>query len=128
LVIAQRLVRALCTECSVPQGSSMFLDRAERMAREGGLDWSGLARNFREPVGCPKCVGTGYRGRRLIAEMLVVSPAIGAALRRGAGADELRRIAVDEGMRTMAADGVRLADQGVTALAEVIRLRGVAAD
>ena len=57
--------------------------------------------------------------------MLEVTGAIGRALRRGAAVDELRSIAVSEGMTTMAADGIRRAAAGQTSLAEVMRVLGL---
>jgi type II secretory ATPase GspE/PulE/Tfp pilus assembly ATPase PilB-like protein len=70
----------------------------------------------------PRCKQTGFRGRTLIAEALEVTPEIGAALRRGASADELRTIAVGQGMKTMAAHGILRAAAGETTLAEVLRV------
>jgi len=123
LVMSQRLIRMLCPACSrgtEPMGS--HLERAARLAREGGVDWEALPKTFRQPVGCSKCHQTGFRGRQLIAEALEVTPEIGQALRRGASVDELRTIAVGQGMTTMAADGIRRAAAGLTSLDEVFRV------
>jgi excisionase family DNA binding protein len=126
LVMSQRLVRKLCPRCSRPgQPSEAALARAADLARQGGLDWNALPRSFRQPAGCPECHQTGFRGRMVIAETLEVSPAIGAALRRGAGVDELRALAVGEGMTTFAADGIRRAAEGLTTLEEVLGVVGV---
>lgn len=126
LIASQRLVRLLCQHCSVEKTpSGQLLERAARLVRAGGLDWASLAKKFREPVGCLKCAQTGFRGRTVIAETLAVTPEIGAALRRGALPDELRTIAVGQGMTTMAADGIRRAAEGITTLAEVIRVLGL---
>lgn len=123
LVSAQRLVRCLCPSCSVPADAPADqLDRAERLARAGGLDSNTLAKHFRKPVGCGECGQTGYRGRTLIAEMLEITPEVAQALRRGASVDEMRVIAVGQGMTTMAADGVRRAAEGRTTLDEVFRV------
>ena len=125
LVLAQRLIRKLCPHCSVPEKpAANRLDAAGEMARKGGLEWRSLERKFRRPVGCPKCGETGYKGRTVIAEALEVSPEIGKALRDGASVDELRRIAVEQGMTTMPADGVRRAAAGETTLDEVMRVIG----
>jgi len=125
LIISQRLVRVLCRDCSRRETPSPeHLDRAEKLARSGGLDWDAIAKDFRKPVGCGKCRNLGYRGRTVIAEMLEVTPEIGAALRRGASVDQLRTIAVGQGMTTMAADGVRRAATGLTSLHEVMRVLG----
>ena len=120
LIIAQRLIRKLCTHCSVPaQPGQEQIDRALDVARAGGIDLAPLPRKFRKTVGCPKCGQTGYRGRTVIAEALEVTPEVGAALRRGASVDELRTIAVGQGMTTMAADGIGKAIAGLTTLDEV---------
>jgi len=120
LIIAQRLVRKLCTHCSVPgQPTQEQIKHALDVARAGGIDLAPLPRTFRKAVGCSKCGQTGYRGRTVIAEMLEVTPEIGAALRRGASVDELRTIAIGQGMTTMAADGIAKAIKGLTTLDEV---------
>jgi len=122
LVVAQRLVRRLCAACSKPgTPDAGHLEEAQRLARTGGLAWDSLAKRWHEPVGCTACKSTGYRGRSLIAEMLEVTPEVGAALRRGAGAAELRTLAVGQGMTTMAAHGILRAAAGETSLAEVVR-------
>ena len=126
LVMSQRLVRLLCKRCSrAAPPPDAVLARAVDLARQGGLDWNALPKAFRAPVGCAECHQTGFRGRTVIAETLAVSPAIGAALRRGAGTDELRAIAVCEGMTTFAADGIRRAAEGQTTLEEVLGVAGV---
>jgi len=122
LIIAQRLVRQLCTHCSKEAlPSEDLLAKAAAFARTGGLGWEDQPKRFREPVGCAKCSKTGYRGRTVMAEALVVSLEIGAALRRRAGVDEIRTLAVGQGMTTMAADGIRRAAEGLTTLEEVLR-------
>ena len=121
LIIAQRLVRKLCTHCSVPaQPSQEQINRALDVARAGGIDLAPQPHKFRKPVGCTKCGQTGYCGRTVIAEMLEITPEIGAALRRGASVDELRTIAVGQGMTTMAADGIAKAITGLTTLDEAL--------
>ena len=123
LVASQRLVRCLCPACSVPtEPTEEALSRAEQLAREGGLDWSALPKEFRRPVGCSECARQGYRGRVGIFELLEVTGEIGRALRRGASVEEMRAIAVGQGMTTMAADGIRRAAEGRTTLDEVIRV------
>jgi len=123
LIVAQRLIRKLCPECSVeaqPLGSQ--LEQAASLARAGGLDWAAAPKAFRAPRGCARCHQTGFRGREVIAEALEVTAEIGAALRRRASLDELRTIAVGQGMTTLAADGLRRAAEGATSLEEVLRV------
>ena len=123
LCTCQRLIRLVCAECSKPEiPRADGLETAHRLCAEGGLSFSDLEHKFRMPVGCPKCAHTGYRGRTLIAETLAMTPEIGRALIEGASVEQLRSIAVRQGMTTMAADGVRRAAQGATTLAEVLRV------
>ena len=123
LIVAQRLVRLLCRECSTESQPPMaLLEQAAQIARTGGVDWTALPRTYRQAQGCPRCNQTGYRGRTVVAEALEVTPQIGEALRRGAGVDELRTLAVGQGMTTMAADGIRRAATGETSLDEALRV------
>jgi len=125
LVMSQRLVRMSCPVCSVADKPDAHrLDLAAELARKGGLEWHSLEPTWRKAVGCGKCGHTGYRGRTVVAEMLEVTPEIGKALRDGASVDDLRRIAVEQGMTTMAADDIRRAARGETTLDEVMRVVG----
>jgi type IV pilus assembly protein PilB len=65
-----------------------------------------------------------FRGWTVIAETLEVTPEIAAALRRKATVEEIRVIAVGQGMTTMAADGIRRAAEGQVSLAEVLSTVG----
>jgi len=125
LVSAQRLVRRLCPDCSVEQKpSAELLERVTNIAFIGGLDWDSIPKNFREPVGCDKCKGIGYRGRTIIAEALEVTPEIIAAMESGAAIEDIQAIAVQQGMTTLSADGMRRAALGETSIAEVLRVTG----
>jgi len=122
LIIAQRLVRLLCSKCSVARKpAEPFLTLAQKLARLGGLPWDALPKDFREPVGCKECNLIGFQGRTVTAETLEVTPRVAAALTRGATIMDLRAIAVSEGMTTLACDGIRRAAQGRTSLAEVMK-------
>ena len=122
LVVAQRLVRVLCPECSVAaEPTPAQLAQAQELAKQGGLDWTTLPHKFRKPVGCAKCAQTGYRGRTTLTEMLEVTPAVGAALRRGARVEELHALAIKDDMTTICADGIVKAAAGATTLDEVYR-------
>lgn len=126
LVLAQRLVRKLCTECREPQEPSEgVLKHAAELARTGGLGWETLSPKFHGPVGCKRCGRTGFRGRTVITEVLEITAEVGNALRRGAAVEELRSVAVSQGMTTMAADGIRRAARGEVALVEVLRVLGL---
>ncbi len=121
MVIGVRLVRRLCPDCSVERRpTEQQLADAATAALNGGLVWARLPQKFRAPIGCAKCSKLGFRGRMQIGEVLEVTPEIRAGLRRGGGADQIRRAAVKQGMTTFLADGIRRAAQGETALEEVL--------
>lgn len=119
-VVGQRLIRVLCNDCKAP-ATPMASDLAQAMAlaSAGGVKPEELPNSFHRAVGCPKCGHTGFRGRSLIAETLVMTPELAAALRRRATPEELRGIAIGQGMTTMHADGIRRAASGQTTLEEV---------
>lgn len=126
LIVAQRLVRRLCPECSVPEElTPEIADRVRHLAEAGGLRYDTLPKNYRREVGCPKCTRTGFRGRNAIVEVLEVSPEISDALQRRAPVNELRAIAIQQGMTTMIADGLAKAARGVTTIDEVVRVCGI---
>ncbi|MFW6258622.1 MAG: GspE/PulE family protein [Halochromatium sp.] len=73
-------------------------------------------------VGCKACNHSGYRGRLVIAEVLLMSDRIRQAVLSHATAGEIHRLAVEEGMTTMYRDGLRKAVDGRTTIEEVIRV------
>ena len=125
LILSQLLVRKLCPDCSKPvKLKSDQLELAAEICSTGGVEWNSLGKKFRKAVGCDTCAHTGYRRRNVIAEILVVTSEIGKALRNDASVDELRAIAVGQGMTTLAADGIRKASMGETTIDEVMRVIG----
>jgi len=117
LVLAQRLVRTTCPQCGE---FSEVGEEARLMAAEG---WD-IDRVRRGP-GCEACRGTGFRGRTGIYELLVVDDQIRDEVMRQSGADRLRRLAVDRGMRPLRFDGWRQVAAGVTTPEEVLRVVGL---
>ncbi|MCF1182400.1 type II secretion system ATPase GspE [Marichromatium gracile] len=113
-ILAQRLVRQLCPHCRARYRADTEL--AARL----GLATDAL--ELHRAVGCDACRGTGYHGRLVIGELLILSEAIRAAVLDHAGATEIRRIARAEGMVTMFEDGVAKARAGLTSIEEVLRV------
>ncbi|MCD6339721.1 MAG: type II/IV secretion system protein [Verrucomicrobia bacterium] len=114
-VLAQRLVRLLCPQCKLPEESPRI--RALQ-AQEPALADATIYR----PVGCRECRQTGYHGRHAIFEMMVVSPRIRELVLHGASSVEVKRVAKEEGMRTLVEDGWRLVSRGITTPDEVLRV------
>jgi general secretion pathway protein E len=112
-IMAQRLVRTLCQACREPYHVS------ETQAARYGLPVEGAATLYRGS-GCPVCDGSGYRGRTTILEILPLTDAIRDLVLRRASAAEITRIAVQAGMRTMQAHGMRKALAGITTVDEVL--------
>ena len=110
-VMAQRLVRKLCPHCKVPY--ELPLDVAESL----GLD--GFTTVYK-PVGCDECRGTGYRGRTAIFEIMPMSEELRRAVMTGATSDDLRTMAISQGMRTLRVSGAKKVTDGITSADEVL--------
>jgi type IV pilus assembly protein PilB len=116
-VVAQRLARVLCTGCKQP----VTLE-ASVLARSGfhvDHDITGY-----EASGCPRCSGSGYRGRVGIYEIMPVSDEIRDLALHSASSDRIMDSARAQGMRTLREDAFEKVKQGVTAIDEVLRVLG----
>jgi excisionase family DNA binding protein len=122
-VVSQRLVRRLCAECKTPAEFAVddpLLEQARLLAAAGGYEIPTDA-VFLRGRGCERCRHTGYRGRVALYELLPATRPIVEAVLHRADAAALSAIAVEEGMRTLAAEGVRQAVEGQTSLEEALR-------
>jgi len=113
-IIAQRLVRRLCPECK--KGHIATPQEKVLLGYEGSEDIT-----IYEPVGCEKC-GTGYKGRRAIYEIMPISAAIRRTLHDTVTAEIIQNAAVEEGMNTLQMAGARNVVDGVTSIAEMMRV------
>ena len=122
-VVATRLVRRVCDDCKQPVDLSgePTLGYVAQLAREGGYDIPAGAA-FVRGAGCESCRGRGYRGRTGLYEVLPMTEALTEAVLRRAPVEELTDIAVEAGMRTLLADGIRKAAEGLTTIEEVMRV------
>jgi type IV pilus assembly protein PilB len=114
-VVAQRLVRRTCTACAEP-----FEPPPDEMLIYES--WGGKPKDeFVHGTGCNFCTYTGYVDRVGVYEVLDVSNEIRDAIVRRASNDEVRSIAVDQGMRTLRDEALRLIQDDVTTISEVVR-------
>lgn len=117
LVIAQRLVRRLCSQCSRPDHSPDMRAVLARAANAGLINHA-MTPASASPRGCPACRGTGYTGRTLIYELLEVDEAVQAMLDDGSPASQLEQRLLADG-RCLWDQAVRLLARGVTSLEAV---------
>ena len=116
-VLAQRLVRRLCPICKTPDPApAALVDRFE-LVRLAPADKITLF----HPKGCPDCRGTGFRGRRAIAELLVPSRETDRLIFEGAGDAAIERAAIEHGMRPIFDSGLLAVLEGDTTIEEVVR-------
>ena len=113
-IVAQRLVRILCDNCS-----ESYQPDASELA---GSPSSSEPADYRRAKGCEKCVHTGFRGRIGIYEYLVVNDEVRALISRGALLSELRSAARDAGMQSLSDTGWSLVRAGRTTIGELARV------
>jgi len=119
-VIAQRLVRKLCSKCKVPKEVSteelLSLGISKRII-DAHPDFE-----LYEAFGCPHCRGTGYRGREAIIEILEIDEDIEAMITKRATTQEILAAAYEKGMHSLKEDGQIKALRGITTLQEIQRV------
>ncbi len=114
-IVAQRLMRRLCTTCREPH-TGEIPTKLRRYVPDG-------ATLFRS-VGCPECSMTGYRGRFSIVEVLTMGPELERRIGAGATADKIAESARDNGMKSLWESGLRHVLAGDSALDELLRVTG----
>jgi type IV pilus assembly protein PilB len=116
-VVAQRLVRRLCSSCR-----RQYTPEAETL-RAMNISEADAARTvFYRAVGCEECNGTGYQGRIAIYEVMRVNDKIRRLIAQNAGEDLVREAAVGSGMLTLGEDGLAKVKAGVTTAEELLRV------
>lgn len=120
LIIAQRLVRKICTNCiHKVEPSQEMLDIIKARAGEHTL-----ITDFFEGAGCPECDGTGYRGRVGLYEILEINREIRELINKRVSEEVITEAALKAGMTTLMADGVNKISAGITTIEEVVRVTG----
>ncbi|MBP5226683.1 MAG: Flp pilus assembly complex ATPase component TadA [Kiritimatiellae bacterium] len=112
-VMAQRLVRRLCPACKreVPLDMKWY-----------DLDEPPLSQKVWVPTGCESCTNTGYKGRRGLFELLVVTEEIESQIVARKSATEIREVALKQGMKRLREDGWAKVFKGITSVEEVMRV------
>jgi type IV pilus assembly protein PilB len=115
-VVAQRLVRRLC-DCK------QAVKLSKPMLTEHGFETRGGIAAY-GPGGCVRCAQTGYKGRTGLYEVMVMTDTVRRLILGGASNEDLRRAARADGMRTLHEAGLGKIRQGITSVAEVLRVLG----
>ena len=115
-VIAQRLVRRLCTTCKQPR----LVEDEERVQLGIPADEEDVI--IYEPQGCPLCNDTGYAGRIGVYEMMPVSRELQTVIASGATADVIEKQALKEGMLTLKMGAAKHVLDGITSIAEMNKI------
>ena len=114
-VVGQRLVRRICESCKAPY--SPTIEELEFYAEGGGKP----KKKFYKGAGCNFCSNTGFSDRIGVYELLQITPEIKRLVVGWATQDELRRMAVKQGMRTLRDEAITLVEKDLTTIPEVIR-------
>ncbi len=119
-VLAQRLARKLCEACKEPYKPTQEMLKRNDFPMEAVEDWENVT--LHKPKGCPRCNGTGYKGRLGIYEVMLVTEAIERLTVERKSADELGRVAQAEGMKCLREDGIDKVLEGRTSIEEIARV------
>ncbi len=114
-VLAQRLVRTLCSACKV----RVTLTDFEKVILD--VEDSPPTATIFKPVGCPRCSNTGYSGRTVVSELLHINDEIRALIIQKTDAATIKKAAVRSGMRTLRGDALDKIFEGVTSVDEIVR-------
>jgi len=118
-IMAQRLIRVLCPKCK--EGYNPTPEEYEEIIEAYGYDWwpsTGITYSpsltLYRPKGCSACNDSGYKGRMGVHELLVGTDELKRAIQHKSPIDELRSLALQQGMRTLMQDAIEKAFKGIT--------------
>ena len=115
-ILAQRLARRLCERCREP------FEATPEMVRQMDVGDVESAITLYRAVGCKTCADTGYRGRISINEILLMTEEIERMAVERRSSNEIKQVAIEQGMRTLRQDGIDKVRLGFTTLEEVLRV------
>jgi len=116
-VMAQRLVRLNCPNCSIEEKPSI-----ELISTIGLEDKDLIEGKFMKGIGCKKCLNEGYYGRTGIFELLVVDEEIKELILKRASLTDIKKTGLRKGMKTLRMDGIEKVKKGITTIQEVLRV------
>ncbi|TWT38025.1 Type II/IV secretion system protein [Posidoniimonas corsicana] len=116
-VMAQRLVRVVCSKCKQP-----YTPTDNELAAAGITPEMAASATFMKGRGCNHCGGGGYRGRIGVYELMLMTSAIRELAFKGASTQEIKKVAIKNGMTTLYDDAVSKVLSGITTLEEVFRV------
>ncbi len=114
-IIAQRLVRRLCPNCKKMVKPNDT--QRELLTLRPGVDV-----NIYEPCGCPQCDMTGYKGRIGVYEIMEISPALKRVISKNGSAEEIKDVALKEGMHTLRMSATNYVLNGITSVSEMTKV------
>lgn len=116
-IMAQRLVRTICSKCKesyIP--STQLLEQLNFPVRDN------KDIKFFKGKGCSRCNHTGYSGRNMIAEIIVITDAIREEIMKRSTSEDIKKVAQKEGMKTLREDGYEKIKEGITTVEEILRV------
>ncbi len=117
LIMAQRLVRVICSQCKEAAPIT-----AEALIDIGMSEELATSIHCFHGVGCPACGGTGYKGRIALYEVMPMTDLIREAVLAGASSAEIKRAAIEGGTSTLRMSGIAKIVEGMTTVEEVVRI------
>ncbi len=116
-ILAQRLVRIICSDCR-----EEYIPEAEELKKLGVAPDEAVGKKVYRGRGCGKCHHTGYRGRCGIFELMLLDKEMKNTILKTSDSNTIKRLAVEKGMTTLRQDGVQKIFDGVTTIEEVYRV------
>ncbi|NQZ06003.1 MAG: Flp pilus assembly complex ATPase component TadA [Algicola sp.] len=124
-IIAQRLLRTLCDECSQPLDAAQVHDMLTKYPMEKLAEQFTQGNiNLRKPKGCDSCNHTGYKGRKAIVEYMPCDEVVRSIPKDSFFIDKVKKYNAEQNNRTMLEDGLLKVIQGMTTIDEVMRVAG----
>ena len=117
-VLAQRLARKLCERCTAEYSPTAD----ELSTADFPWDPEGDLPTLFRPIGCSACGNTGYKGRMALHEVMTVTEDVEKLVVEGASSEEVKRVALSQGMITLRTDGMEKVRMGRTSIEEILRV------